>query len=44
MINIIQNLNLKIKFCDLNQKTGSIDISNKKIFQKNISSSYNKYV
>lgn len=27
MINIIQNLNLKIKFCDLNQKTSSIDIS-----------------
>ena len=38
MINIAENLNLKVKFCDLNYQTGFIDINQlkKKISKKTI--------
>ncbi len=38
MVNIAANLNLKIKFCDINYRTGFIDISNlkKKISKKTL--------
>ena len=42
MVNIASNLKFKIKFCDLNYKTGTIDIDDlKKYFQKNPGCSFN---
>ena len=44
MVNIASNLKFKIKFCDLNYKTGTIDIDDLKKYFQNPGCSFNQYV